>query len=148
MGITTATKMKLSLLLLSAATANEFDCYTCGFDSGNGLFKSCDADWNTSNSEKVKCNDTNGKHCFTAQTTDKNGNKTYKRGCQQTDMYAGFEKGCIDKKEGSVCYQGCTSKECNTHTNLNSSSATVTGSILAAIFYMMMGFHLLCTELN
>merc|ERR1711860_212897 len=136
MGITTATKMKLSLLLLSAATATEFKCYTFGFD--NGLFLPCKTEWDASTAETVTCNDSDGHHCFTAQTTDKNGNKLYKRGCQQTDMYAGFEKGCIDKKEGSVCYQGCTKEKCNTHTNLNSSSATATGSILAAIFYMMM----------
>merc|ERR1712168_942436 len=121
MGITTATIMKLSLLLVSAATATEFNCYTCGFD--NGLFLPCKTEWDASTADTVKCNDSNGHHCFTAQTTDKNGNKLYKRGCQQTDMFADFQKGCIKDK-------------CNTHTNLNSSSSSTTGSILAAIFYM------------
>merc|ERR1712179_237477 len=99
MGITTATKMKLSLLLLSAATATEFKCYTCGFD--NGLFLPCKTEWDASTAETVTCNDSDDHHCFTAQTTDKNGNKLYKRGCQQTDMYAGFEKAALTRKRAA-----------------------------------------------
>ena len=128
---------QLSLLLFSAASAKTFKCYTCGFQDGN--FMSCPADWNADTAgTTVDCSDQNGEHCFVSQTTDGKGNKVYKRGCQKLDIYADLRSGCITKKEGEVCYEGCTSDKCNKQTNLNSSATAASVGILSSLMYMML----------
>merc|ERR1712147_441169 len=126
MGFTNATTMKFQLLLISAAMAAEFKCYTSDPTNQNDV---------------VTCNNnTITGHCYTLQTTDVDGKSEYERGCMPIDNT--YNAGCIvatvDDKQGSICYQSCTRELCNTHTNLNSSATLATGSILSALFYMMM----------
>ena len=108
--------------------AAEFKCYTTPEPSDNKVVP-CNADINKN------------EHCFTVQTTDMDGETEYKRGCAPADKDP-VQQGCIvatvDGEEGSLCFESCTTDKCNTHTNLNSSAPLATGSLLAALFYMLM----------
>lgn len=96
----------------------------------------------TDQTDVVTCNTANkAGHCYTLQATDVKGKSQYDRGCNEITANTPTE-GCVvatvDGEQGSICYQSCTSEKCNTHTNLNSSATLATGSILGALFYMMM----------
>ena len=124
------------------ASAAEFFCYTCDIETTTDVYESCEADWVPEKSFIQKCDDQDGRHCFTSQETLGNGTKVYKRGCS-LDQYADFEEGnirnpfcsflkfhlgCIKKKDGSVCYKACTEEYCNKETDIDNISTTTTST--------------------
>merc|ERR1711935_754258 len=115
----------LSLFLISAAMAAELKCYKTT---------------EPSDEEVETCDGTKKDFCYTFQTTYNNGTTEYDRGCYQEETPV--QEGCIvaiaDGKEGSICFESCNTDKCNNQKNLNSSAPLATGSLLAALFYMLM----------
>merc|ERR1712179_402157 len=133
--------MKLNVLLISAAMAQELQCYNC-----------VECPDVSDDTELTSCSSEQG-HCYTYEVYHSEKNETYyERGCYDGTVGEGsgpeFEEGCIeiniDDKAASACYKSCIEDKCNTHTDLNtlpeapSPASTATSSIFAAILCYMM----------
>ena len=120
---------------------NQPSCYACLDAKGNQV--DCPDNWSVSTSKTESC--TFGHHCFTVQKTfsDK---VTYQRGCQKMDTYKDYQEGCIQTKQGEICYKSCTTKNCNSHKNLpvvdsddHASDASVASAVSAfALLYSLL----------
>lgn len=116
---------------------NQPSCYACLNSKGNQI--DCDDNWSVATSKTESC--TFGHHCFTVQKTfsDK---VTYERGCQKKESYKDYQEGCLQTKQGEICYKSCATKNCNDHKNLpvvesdDSTSAASVPSIMSAFLFL------------
>ena len=103
-------------------------CNTC--INSNGKYVDCASDWSPESSATESC--TFGDHCFTTQRTF--GDViTYQRGCQTNPLYMDYEEGCVDTKQGEICYKGCNDKNCNVHVDLTANAASWTMSLTSLL---------------
>ena len=107
-------------------------CYAC--TDSNGNYIDCQNDWSAQNSKTESC--AFGDHCFTVQRTYGDV-VTYQRGCQTNPLYKDYEEGCVETKQGQICYKGCNEQNCNTHTELSSSASVASVTSLLLAFYCL-----------
>lgn len=106
-------------------------CYACKDSKGN--YVDCASDWTPESSATESC--TLGDHCFTVQRSF--GDViTYQRGCQTNPLYTDYEEGCVDTKQGEICYKGCDKNDgnCNVHVDLTVNAASSTVSVTSLLF--------------